>query len=250
MQRISFATIVASSRGRNGKTLLARLLVDNFLLAGDAPAIFDTDVAERTLSQSFPKDAIGIDLDRVADQVALFEALAAPSPNARIVDLTHRAFKKFFDLMLDSDYLVEARARGVEPVVFYFAAPESDSYEPARQLRLRLAGCNLVVVENSYLEETPQPLPRGAGRRAQPANDLTMRIPFLDPNLAKIVNDPSLSLSAFMRQPPAHLSYEAREAIRSWLLGVFREISRVLRAVENPGARFSGQPPRLERFLR
>ncbi len=250
MQRISFATIVASSHGRNGKTLLARLLAENFILAGETPAIFDTDAAERTLSRCFPKRAIGIDLDRVADQVALFEALAASSPDSRVVDLTHRAFKKFFDLMLDSDYFVEARARGIEPVIFYLPALEPDSFEHGRQLRARLGDCAFVVVDNPYLGEIGSSAQRGAGYRALHDHALAMQIPPLDPYLAKIVDDPGLSLSAFMRQPPADLSFEARDAIRTWLLRIFREISRVLRVVEKPGSGFSGQAPRLERFSR
>ncbi|MBI4273591.1 MAG: hypothetical protein HY659_02675 [Rhizobiales bacterium] len=250
MQRISFATIVTSSRGRDGKTLLARLLAENFILAGETPAIFDTDVVERTLSRCFSKNAIAIDIDRVTDQVGLFEALAAPSPNARVVDLTHRSFKKFFDLMISSDYLHEARERGVEPVVFYIPALDPDSFEAGRQLLARLEDYAFVVVENPYLGEIKPFDRRGVGYRALADHHLRMHIPPLDPYLANTVDDSSLSLSGFMRQPPADLSFEARDAIRTWLLAVFREISRVLRVVENPGDRSAGSSPRLERFSR
>ena len=44
-----FAAIIASARVRAGKTLLARLLADNFLLSGTRPALFDTETAERRL---------------------------------------------------------------------------------------------------------------------------------------------------------------------------------------------------------
>jgi hypothetical protein len=250
MERVSFATIVASSRGRNGKTLLARLLAENFILAGEQPAIFDTDMVERTLAKCFPKDAIGIDLDRVTDQVALFEALSAPSPNSRVVDLTHRSFKKFFDLMIDSDYVYEARSRGIEPVVFYVPALDPDSFEHGRQLLARLGDCAFAVVENPYLGEVKPFARRGIGYRTLEAHGLRLRIPALDPVLVGAVDDSTLSLSGFMRQPPADLSFEARDAIRLWLIKVFREISHVLRSVENPDERFSGPSPRIERFWR
>jgi hypothetical protein len=249
-QQISFATIVASTRGRNGKTLLARLLAENFILAGERPAIFDTDAVERSLCRCFPRDGVVIDLDRVTDQVGLFEALAAPSVNSRVVDLTHRSFKKFFDLMLDSDYVFEARARAIEPVVFFIAGPDVDSYEHGRQLRGRLGDCSFVVVEQQYLGPVQSFTQRSVGYRTLADNRLRMAIPALDPVMAEIVDDPTLSLSEFMRQPPPDLSYAARDAIRGWLLRVFREISRILRSVEHPGDQSPETSPRLERFSR
>jgi len=46
---MNFATIVASAHARSGKTLLARLLTENFILGGQQPAIFDTVAPIRTV---------------------------------------------------------------------------------------------------------------------------------------------------------------------------------------------------------
>ena len=51
--------------------------------------------------------------------MSLFDRLAAPSAEVQIVDVAARSFKKFFDLMRESDYVAEARARNVETVIFY-----------------------------------------------------------------------------------------------------------------------------------
>ena len=54
--RPSLAAIVASLHGRTGKTLLARVLADYFVLAGNRPLVFDTDATEQTLHGWFPYD--------------------------------------------------------------------------------------------------------------------------------------------------------------------------------------------------
>ena len=153
---MNFAIIVASARARSGKTLLARLLAEHFILSGQQPAIFDTDATAAPLVARFPNDAIALDIDRVTDQMALFDGLSAPAANSRIVDLTHGAFKKFFDLMLDSDYIREARANGIEPVVFYIAGTDQEAFEQANELRYRIGDCPFVFVENACLGEIKQ----------------------------------------------------------------------------------------------
>ena len=75
--RPSVAAIVASLHGRAGKTLLARILADYFILSGRRPALFDTDATERMLHSAFPDDAIVVDLTEVRDQMILFDTLVA-----------------------------------------------------------------------------------------------------------------------------------------------------------------------------
>src|SRR5262245_65729146 len=64
-----------------------------------------------------------------------------------------------------------------------------------------------------------------------------MRMPPLDPLMADVIADTGLSLAAFMREDVhgsslAFLSREARPAIRAWIMAMFREIHRILRALE------------------
>jgi hypothetical protein len=68
-----------------------------------------------------------------------------------------------------------------------------------------------------------------------------MKLPSLDPMFASVIEDPYLSLSGFMQDPPAgmppgkvslaYMSLEARNAIRGWLKQVNAEIGRVLETV-------------------
>ena len=230
---MNFATIVASAHARSGKTLLARLLTENFILGGQQPAIFDTDAAAAPLVARFPNDAVALDVDRVTGQMALFEGLSASGPHPRILDLTHGSFKKFFDLMLESDYVREARVNGIEPVVFYIAGTERDAFEQAEDLRLRIGDCPFVFVENAFLGEIKQSIREGVEFRALAGLPTRMIIPALDTFFMELIEEPDVSLSEFIREPGMKMAPETRAAIRSWLVKVLGEIYRVLAMLEH-----------------
>src|SRR5262249_5209372 len=87
----NLAIIVVALRPRSGVTLLARAFADYFILSHENPLIFDTDDVERRLSRHFPQRANVVDLDRIRGQMTLFDTLAAPVAEKRVVDVTHRA---------------------------------------------------------------------------------------------------------------------------------------------------------------
>ena len=239
--RPSFAAIVSSLHGRTGKTLFARVLADYFLLSGNRPLVFDTDFTEQTLRASFPFDTVVLDLSETRDQMRLFDTVAARSPEARVVDVSHYVFRKFFKVMQEIDFVREARARAVEPVIFYIADRNPDAYEEGRLLRERFADCALVLVENVFLGSIKERTLRSAGYRAFESHDLCMMLPLLDPLLADAIQDGNVSLSGIIRAPLSRsdtaaaggLSFEQRAEMRSWLMRVFREVHRVTRAAES-----------------
>jgi len=111
MKGRNLAVIVAALRPASGTTLLARLFADYAILSREHPLIFDTDSIDRSLSRYFPRSARRVDLDRVQGQMSLFDTLASATPGTRVVDVTHRRMKKFFDLMpnlqaSDFDYVI------------------------------------------------------------------------------------------------------------------------------------------------
>ena len=225
---MNFAIIVASSRARCGKTLLARLLAENFVLGGQQAAIFDTDAAEAPLRARFPGGSLALDVERVTDQMALFDGLAAEGAYSRIVDLSHLAFKKFFDVMLESEFVDEARLNAVEPVVFYIPGTDLESFQQAADLRARLGDCPLIYVENAYLGEIRLSTRHSEDFRSLTESPLRMLIPALDPHYMSLIEEPDLSLSEFIRDPSVRMSADTRAAIRSWLVKVLAEIHRVM----------------------
>jgi hypothetical protein len=235
---MTFAAIVASRRPRSGKTLLARLLAEHFILAGTQPLLFDTDTVEGTLSAAFGDRVRVIDLARVRDQVLLFDALAARRLSDRIVDLSHHTFATFFDLARSSAFLDEARAAGVKPIVFYLAGSDPQSFDAGRLLRDEWGEDAFVLVENRMLGDVPVPARLTAGYRALAEHRLRLALTAADAATAGALADPAFSPSAYLREP-GELS--AHDPLRAWLLQTFREIHRVMQELRAAPARSDEQ---------
>jgi hypothetical protein len=230
---MNFAIIVASARARSGKTLLSRLLAEHFILGGQQPVIYETDVTAAPLAARFPNDALALDVERVTDQMALFDGMSAPGPDARILDLSNASSKKFFDLMVESDFVREARANELESIVFYIAGLEQEEFEHANELRLRVGNCPFVLVDNVALGEVKQSLFGSAEYRSLADLPFRMLMPALDPFYMELLEEPDVSISEFIREPTLKMAPETRAAIRSWLVKVLAEIYRVLGGIEH-----------------
>ena len=197
---MSFAAIVASLHGRTGKTLLARVLAEYFILSGRRPLLFDTDAVECKLCASFPHEVMVVDLNRVPDQMTLFDTLAVGSPEARVVDVSHQSYRKFFRVMQDIDFIAETRDQ-VEPVIFYMADRNADCYEEALSLQDRFRGSVLVAVENALIGPPGESVRKGGAYQAFARQPLHMTMPVLEPTARVVLADPEFSLSDFMRRP-------------------------------------------------
>jgi hypothetical protein len=236
------AAIVASLHARTGKTLLARVLGDYFALSGRPPLVFDTDITEQTLRASFPFDTVVVDLAETRDQMTLFDTLARRSPEARVVDVSHHAFRKFFKVMFESQFGAEAHLRSVEPIIFYIADRGTDAYEEARHLRARFAECSFVLVDNAVTGRVKEKTRRSAAYHEMQEHDLRMTLPLFDSELADALDDdPALSLGDIVSQPlsrsnqasmPGELPFDQRAALRNWVMQAFRDIHRLTREIE------------------
>lgn len=237
----NFVYIVASLHGRSGKTLFSRLLADYLILQGATPEIFDTDTVEKTLASYFPGTALAIDIDKVINQMQLFDAMIAPTDVPRVVDVSHQSFSKFFKLMQETGFLEESRERDIEPVIFYIVQREADSYAQGLSLREHFRDCSFVVVENEHNGHADRTTQARPDYRTLMSHDLKLHLPALDPMFASVIDDPYLSLSGFMQNPPAgmppgrvslaYMSLEARNAIRGWLKKVNEELHRKIETV-------------------
>ncbi|HEX2653217.1 MAG TPA: hypothetical protein VHN11_06155, partial [Xanthobacteraceae bacterium] len=106
-----------------------------FMLANSKLIVFDTDANEPKLKAHFIDQTHVIDLNRVSDQMQLFDTLAAPGLGTRVVDVTHQAYRQFFRVMRETDFVSEARAQDVDPVIFYVTDRQADGFEQGVQLR-------------------------------------------------------------------------------------------------------------------
>jgi hypothetical protein len=239
--------IVTSPRPRVGKTLLARVLAAHLSLTGDEPKLFDTDAADRRLTAFFPGKTTVVDLERVPDQMKLFDTLAAEPAGSQIIDLTHRSFGKFFRLMHEIGYVAEGKARGIETVVFYIPDSEPESYELGLDVRTRFPESGFVLVKNAALGEPSRDALNNSSFMTLAGHSPVVQLRLLDPFLVSAIEDVRLSLSEFARRsmlrqapPPlpsdqmslAYLSLEARNGISAWLHAAFAEIRRALRTTD------------------
>jgi hypothetical protein len=250
--RPSPAAIVTSLHARTGKTLLARVLGDYFALSGRPPLVFDTDVTEQTLRAAFPYDTVVVDLAETRDQMTLFDTLARRAPEARVVDVSHHALRKFFKVMFESQFAAEAHVRNVEPIIFYIADRGADAYEEARHLRERFDDCAFVLVDNAHIGRAKETTQRSAAYQEMQQHDLRMTLPRLDPALADALEESALSLGDIVTKPlsrseeghvPGDLPFEERALLRGWVMQAFRDIHRLTRTIETRAPALSPAAP-------
>jgi hypothetical protein len=149
--------------------------------------------------------------------------------------------------MRDIDFVVEAKANGIEPVIFFVPDGEVDSYEQGMALRDQFGDSGFVLVRNDALGEPSRESLRNSSFAGFVSHTPRMVLPRLDTFFLTAIGDPKLSLSDFMRRSLAreapsrlapdqmsiaYLSREARAGITVWLQAAFNEIRRVLQEAD------------------
>lgn len=215
--------------------------MDHFSQSRESVEIFDTDAANPKLAEHFLGLSTVLDLDKVRDQMSLFDRLAAPAAQVQIVDVTARSFKKFFDLMRESDYVTEARARNVETVIFYIPGQDAESYEAGGRLLARFPDCAFVTAENEHLGEIDKYARVGDGYLALKQHARRMLIPRLDSLFALALAESKLSLGDFVGEPPAertpahtsiaYASAHMRAGIGRFAKSLFEQIERAMQGM-------------------
>jgi hypothetical protein len=242
----SLAILVVSPRERSGTTLIARLFAEFFRLSGDAPLLFDTDAQKPRFSKFFPEAEL-VNLDQTKGQMRLFDTLPVRGHEPKIVDVTSRAFPTFFTLMRDIDFIKEARANNVEPVIVYIPNYEADDFERGFRIREHFP-CEFMLAENAFLGMAPQSLHSVNSYWALKAHPVHMMIPLLDAMNMNLMEDERVSMAEFLKAsapgavaptpgektqlPLAYLSLDARSKIRNWLKPSLREVQRTVQLVQ------------------
>jgi hypothetical protein len=161
--------------------------------------------------------------------------------------VSSRAFPTFFSLMRDIDFVAEARANNVEPVIVYIPHYEAEDFERGFRIREHF-GCEFILAENAFLGVAPQSLHSVNSYWALKAHPVHMMIPRLDPMNVSLMEDERVSLAEFLKAsapgsplptpgeksqlPLAYLSLDARSKIRGWIRPALREVQRVVQLVQ------------------
>ena len=212
--------IVCSPRPRVGKTLVARLLIDFFLMEGRPVAAFDFAAEEPSLLEYLPGYTTRADVADIGGQMALFDRLLVDDKMAKVVDLAPACFAQFFSVMRQIGFIEDAQRRGIEPVALFIADPHRASAQAYADLQSRLPEMVLVPVYNEVVAK---------GQRAREnfplsrAVSVPMQIPALMPLLHRHIEKPPFSFADFRSTPPGDIPLDTYMELHRWMRRVFVE---------------------------
>jgi hypothetical protein len=143
--------IVASPRPQVGKTFVARLLIDFLRLDRDDPIVFDLNPRGDALKDYLPGLATVTDLNDIKSQMAMFDRLIVDDGLAKIVDLGHSSFERFFAISEEIGFFREAARRSLDPVILFAADSHPVAIDAYADLKRRLRGVIIVPVFNDAI---------------------------------------------------------------------------------------------------
>jgi hypothetical protein len=100
--------IICSDRHRNGKTLLARVLVDYLLLDHRDPFVIDANFPEGTLRAAFPGRTALVDFAQIQGQMKMFDTIMGSLGRDYVIDLPAPQLENFFEVFRQVNFKEEA----------------------------------------------------------------------------------------------------------------------------------------------
>ena len=216
--------VVCSPCRRVGKTLVSRLLTE-FYVVNDRPvAAFDLPDEGPQLADYLPDMTTVVDIADTRGQMAFFDRLIADDVGAKIVDLSHRVFAKFFAVEQEIRFFDEARHRSIEPLILFIIDPDPKSAKAYATLRHQLSQASLLPVRNQIGAAA---LPTGGAVAKADITPTSLDIPLLGLPLRTLLDRRSFSFSWLKRTSPADLPVSLQDELSRWVEHVFSQF-RVL----------------------
>ncbi|MFO1033787.1 MAG: hypothetical protein U1E15_06850 [Hyphomicrobiales bacterium] len=205
--------IVCSDQHRNGKTLLARLLVDFLMLDGRDPFCVDTDAPDGPLRTFFPGRTALADFAAITGQMKLFDTILASPGRDYVIDLASRHLDRFFQTAADLDFFAECHKAGFRIFVFFIVDNSFSSLKAAYALQ-RTAGVDLFVPVRNMLV-----------RSHWPENEGALTLPFLAAPVASAIANRRFSLRSFVNGDPQGLAPDMEQELRAFLYEVLNGLN-------------------------
>jgi hypothetical protein len=212
--------IVASPRPQVGKTFVARLLVDFARADGSNVAAFDINPSGDALRDYLPAFVTPCDLGDIRDQMALFDRLIVDDGVAKIVDLGHASFDRFFSITKEIGFLREARRRSLEPMIMFAADPHPLAVKAYADLRRRLGDALIVPVLNEAILRAQKVRDRYPVARAAA---VPLQIPALAPLLRAQLEGVRCSFLDVYDKLPIAIPIGFALELRAWTRRAFLE---------------------------
>lgn len=200
--------IVCSDQHRNGKTLLARLLVDYLLLDNRDPFIVDTDAPDGPLRNFFPGRTTLADFAAIKGQMKLFDTILAAPGRDYVIDLPARHTENFFHTARDLDFFAACKEQGFRIFVFYMVDNTFTSLKAAQTLQRDKSIDLFVAVRNGQVGST------------WPEDDGALTLPFLPAPVASAIANRRFSLREFVQGDPQGLDSAMVLQLQNFMLEV------------------------------
>lgn len=205
--------VVASDASRNGKTLLARLIVDYLLLDGKDPFVFDTDAPDGPLRQYFPGRTALADFEKMPGRMKLFDTILASPGRDYVIDLPQRHMQPFFTAVAELRFLAEARRVGFRVIVLFVVDRTVHSLRAAQDV-FEAPGIDLfVAVVNESIGS------------AWPKDEGALIMPALPHALVAAIGDRRFSLRNFVLGDDQGITLGDRPALNKFLFMVLDSLN-------------------------
>jgi hypothetical protein len=204
-----------------GTTLVSRLLTEFYVVDDRPVAAFDLADEGPQLSDYLPEFATIANIGDIRGQMALFDRLITEENTPRVIDVSRRAFKKFFTIAHEISFFEEARGRSIEPVILFIIDSSPESAKAYAILRRRFMETSFLPVRNQ-IEASSLAHCDLSPHEGKPPTSLD--IPLLGFSLRALIERQSFSFSQFWRAAPAGLSDALDAKLRDWVEHIFLQI--------------------------
>ena len=212
--------IIASPRPATGKTFLARLVIDFLRMDGGPVEAFELTPGDAALSDQLPDLTAHADLESTRDRMRLFDRLITADGVAKVVDVGHLAFPRFFSVMDQINFAEEAQRRSLEVIVLYAANAHPTSVKAYDILQRRLPSLIMVPVFNDGILKGKKLRDQYPFTRA---SAVPLQIAPLPPALKAHVERSGQSFADFHSQQPTPVPLGPAFELRSWTKRTFLE---------------------------
>jgi hypothetical protein len=216
--------VICSPQRGVGKTLLARLLTEFYLIDARPVAAFDLADEGPQLADFLPRSTTIADISDAPGQMALFDGILADRRATKIIDLSHRSFKDFFTIAEKIGFFAEARRQGIEPLILFMIDPGPKSAKAYTILRRWLAEASLLPVRNQLVAKG---IPYATAFPNGSSMNVSLEIPLLGTSLKPLVEQQSFSFADFWRTTPVSLPVRLDDELRAWIKRVFLQFREI-----------------------
>jgi hypothetical protein len=228
-----------------GKTLVARLIAELHLLDEQPVAAFDLADEGPQLADYLPDLTTVADIGDTCGQMAFFDRLIDEGGGPKVIDVSHRAFKTFFDVVQAIGFFEEARRRAIAPLILFIVDQDPKAAQAYAMLRRSCTAASLLPVRNlAEAGELPDYV-RSPSRWIAPAS---LDISLIGFSLRALIDRPAFSFADYWRAAPAGLSDAADDELMDWTEGVFLQLRAVERFLAGDGMAASAMPLQAQRL--